>query len=122
VTDFPSVQKVQSFKKTGDIDGTENDDTINPTSGPNNTPYTDLDGDKVDGGDSIDNYIDAKGGNDRVDGGQSNDIIHGGAGNDILQGGAGDDSLDDGDGNHVLDGGTGADTLTRGAGRDEFKV
>jgi Ca2+-binding RTX toxin-like protein len=149
VTDFPSVQKVQSFKKTGDIDGTENDDTINPTSGPNNTPYTDLDGDKVDGDDGNDDYIDAKGGNDIVDGGQGNDIIHGGAGNDILnggvgddtldggsgndslkggngqddlQGGDGDDSLDGGDGNDVLDGGTGADTLTGGAGRDEFKV
>jgi hypothetical protein len=113
VTDFPSVQKVQSFKKTGDIDGTENDDTITPTSGPNNTPYADGDGDNVDGGDGTDDYIDAKGGNDIVDGGQGNDIIHGGTGNDILNGGVGDDTLD---------GGTGADTLTGGAGRDEFKV
>jgi hypothetical protein len=113
VTDFPSVQKVQSFKKTGDIDGTENGDTITPTSGPNNTPYADGDGDNVDGGDGTDDYIDAKGGNDIVDGGQGNDIIHGGTGNDILNGGVGDDTLD---------GGTGADTLTGGAGRDEFKV
>jgi hypothetical protein len=113
VTDFPSAQKVQSFKKTGDIDGTENEDTITPTSGPNNTPYADGDGDNVDGGDGTDDYIDAKGGNDIVDGGQGNDIIHGGTGNDILNGGVGDDTLD---------GGTGADTLTGGAGRDEFKV
>jgi Ca2+-binding RTX toxin-like protein len=121
VTDFPSVQKVQSFKKTGDIDGTENDDTITPTSGPNNTPYADGDGDNVDGGDGTDDYIDAKGGNDIVDGGQGNDIIHGGTGNDILNGGVGDDTLDGGSGNDLLRGDTGNDSLKGGDGQDDLQ-
>ncbi|MBT4229463.1 MAG: hypothetical protein HOD73_05495, partial [Rhodobacteraceae bacterium] len=121
VTDFPSVQKVQSFKKTGDIDGTENDDTITPTSGPNNTPHADGDGDNVDGGDGTDDYIDAKGGNDIVDGGQGNDIIHGGTGNDILNGGVGDDTLDGGSGNDLLRGDTGNDSLKGGDGQDDLQ-
>ena len=121
VTDFPSVQKVQSFKKTGDIDGTENDDTITPTSGPNNTPYADGDGDNVDGGDGTDDYIDAQGGNDIVDGGQGNDIIHGGTGNDILNGGVGDDTLDGGSGNDLLRGDTGNDSLKGGDGQDDLQ-
>ena len=121
VTDFPSVQHAQSFKKTGDVEGTENDDTITPTSGPNNTPYADGDGDKVDGDDGNDDYIDAKGGNDIVDGGQGNDIIDGGTGNDILNGGVGDDALDGGSGNDLLRGDTGNDSLKGGDGQDDLQ-
>ena len=121
VTDSPSVQHKQSFKKTGDVEETENDDTITPTSGPNNTPYADGDGDKVDGDDGNDDYIDAKGGNDIVDGGQGNDIIHGGTGNDILNGGVGDDTLDGGSGNDLLRGDTGNDSLKGGDGQDDLQ-
>jgi len=121
VTDFPSVQHAQSFKKTGDVEGTENDGTITPTSGPNNTPYADGDGDKVDGDDGNDDYIDAKGGNDIVDGGQGNDIIDGGTGNDILNGGVGDDALDGGSGNDLLRGDTGNDSLKGGDGQDDLQ-
>ncbi len=60
-------------------------------------------------GSDLDDFIDGKGGNDRIWGHDGKDTIYGGAGNDTLNGGSGNDGLI---------GGSGADTLNGGAGRD----
>ncbi|WP_093536377.1 calcium-binding protein [Stenotrophomonas rhizophila] len=71
-------------------------------------------------GRSVDDTIDASGGNDTVFGYAGDDILDGGAGNDRLDGGMGDDILDGGAGNDRLDGGSGSDTyrFQLGWGRD----
>ena len=80
------------------ITGTSGDDLMTPTSGLNGTPYTDGDGDQIDGSDGI---------NDSIDGATGNDTIDGGAGNDRIDGGSGDDTF-------VLTGSFGNDTLVGG--------
>ncbi|MBI2806879.1 MAG: hypothetical protein HYX68_18015 [Planctomycetes bacterium] len=60
-------------------------------------------------GDSLDNLLSGRGGNDRIDGGAGNNILLGGGGNDSLTAGAGRD---------LLFGGIGQDTFTAGAGED----
>jgi Ca2+-binding RTX toxin-like protein len=111
----------------GVVDGTGGGDLITPTSGPGGTPYTDPQGDQVDGTDGLNDSIAAAAGNDTVDAGLGNDTVDGGTGNDSLAGGAGDDSLignsgadtlDGGAGNDVLEGGLSDDSLTGGADND----
>lgn len=78
---------------------------------------------------NTDNRINAKGGNDLVEGLGGNDILNGGNGADRLLGGAGRDVLKGGAGGDVLYGGAGADRLwghrgndilTGGTGADTF--
>lgn len=96
-----------------------------------------------------DDYIDARGGNDRVASGAGDDVVYGGAGHDSIDGGTGtdglvgglgddslmggdgadvlfggerNDRLEGGDGRDVLVGGIGNDVLTGGAGRDLFVI
>ena len=89
-------------------------------------------------GDEVAYDVSARGGNDRIIGGESHDIIAGGAGNDRLygrdgmdriDGGAGSDRLYGGDdddvlagglGNDRVYGGDGADALSGGAGNDSL--
>ncbi|GGZ11561.1 calcium-binding protein [Novosphingobium colocasiae] len=57
------------------------------------------------------NDIDAKDGNDRLDGGIGDDFLFGGNGNDTLIGGDGDDELTGGYGADIIQGGNGNDTI-----------
>ncbi|MBI1386678.1 MAG: hypothetical protein GC150_17375, partial [Rhizobiales bacterium] len=66
-------------------------------------------------------WIDAKGGNDRVTGGNGADRLLGGSGADTLLGGVGDDVMEGGAGADRLEGGLGRDLLTGGAGNDTFR-
>jgi Ca2+-binding RTX toxin-like protein len=50
----------------GPVDGTAGDDVMTPTSGPGGTPYTDAQGDQVDGTDGLDDTIFGNGGNDSI--------------------------------------------------------
>ncbi|MBD2088572.1 hypothetical protein H6F67_01645 [Microcoleus sp. FACHB-1515] len=74
---------------------------------------------------SVNNVIDAKGGNDRVFLRDGNDFINGGDGDDTLNGGSGDDTLEGGNGNDSLNGGSGFnsgnDTLNGGSGNDQLQ-
>lgn len=58
-------------------------------------------------------FIDGRGGNDTVIGGDFNDTLRGGDGDDLLEGGAGDDTLV---------GGPGFDTLLGGDGNDRIYI
>ena len=102
----------------GVVNGTSGADRITPTSGPGLTPFTDAQGDQVDGSDSFNDVIDAGAGNDTVNSGSGNDVIVGDTGNDNLTGGIGNDSLYGGDGGDRIDGGTGDDLIEGAAGRD----
>ncbi len=71
--------------------------------------------------------VDAKGGNDKIQGGLGNDILRGGSGVDIIAGGAGNDYLYGGDhddtilgedGNDTIEGGAGVNTIDGGADDD----
>ena len=64
-------------------------------------------------GNSWENSIYRRGGNDK---------IYGEVGNDRLDGGGGNDSLDGGNGSDLLDGRDGKDQLAGSAGADEFVV
>ena len=79
--------------------------------------------------DTVDYFLDGKGGNDRLTGAGGSDMLIGGAGDDALSGnggkdglfgGAGNDTLSGGAGDDVLAGGTGSDTLEGGAGNDTY--
>ena len=70
------------------------------------------------GGDSDDLY--GEEGNDSLLGGTGHDRLLGGTGHDRLFGGEGDDRLDGGSGQDLLLGGEGDDRLTGGAGTDTF--
>lgn len=63
-------------------------------------------------------YIDGRGGDDSLYGGDGNDTVLGGSGNDLISGDAGDDSLLGGDGADTIQGGSGNDTIDGGAGND----
>ncbi|MEM9218389.1 MAG: calcium-binding protein [Cyanobacteria bacterium P01_F01_bin.150] len=67
-----------------------------------------------------DEWIDAKAGNDTVNGGMGMDYIYGGDGDDIVNGDEGDDDLEGGDGNDTLNGGKGNDWLWDDAGDDSL--
>ncbi|MBK1810258.1 hypothetical protein JHL18_06375, partial [Clostridium sp. YIM B02505] len=84
------IAKVKSVV-VPDIDGTENDDTING--------FWDLN-----------NVLRGNGGNDTLNGAGYNDALYGGKGNDKLNGSDGNDVLDGGEGSDSLNGGYGADT------------
>lgn len=58
------------------------------------------------------------GGNDNLDGDQGNDVLLGGAGNDSLYGDRGNDTLYGGPGNDHLSGGADTDSCDGGAGVD----
>ena len=59
-------------------------------------------------------------GDDRIDGGDDADDLYGEEGDDILEGGRGFDRLFGGEGDDRLDGGAGDDLLLGGEGDDEF--
>ena len=87
---------------TGQILGTEGNDTINGTAGK----------DVIDGlgGNDI---INGLAGDDFIRGGAGDDTIDGGAGNDEIYGGAGNDTITDNEGTFgIIDGGIGNDTIT----------
>lgn len=78
-------------------------------------------------GNSGNDIIDARGGNDSlygdagndfIDGGDGADRLYGGTGNDTLLGGAGSDTLYGETGSDFLFGGDGSDVLSGGKGRD----
>ncbi len=88
-----------------DIEGDENDNTLNGTSGA----------DKIDGNGGNDT-ISGSGGNDTITGGSGNDSIDGGSGNDTIYGGDGNDSITGGSGDDIIVGGRGDDTMAAGNG------
>jgi Ca2+-binding RTX toxin-like protein len=65
-------------------------------------------------------YLDGRGGNDRIYGGGGNDTIVGGEGNDRLWGGSGSDRIYGGNGNDIISSGAGADKIWGGSGQDTF--
>ena len=75
--------------------------------------------DRVLGGEG-DDRLDGGDGSDDLYGEEGDDILEGGQGFDRLFGGEGDDRLDGGAGEDVLVGGEGDDALTGGAGADTF--
>lgn len=81
-----------------DIEGDENDNTINGTSDDDN--------------------INGKGGNDTLNGNAGNDTVSGGDGNDSIDGGEGDDTIYGGDGDDTITGGSGEDVIVGGRGDD----
>ena len=123
----PNWLQALGIPPVGPVDGTAGDDVITPTSGPGGTPYTDADGDQVDGTDGLDDTIYGYDGNDSIIAGAGDDLVYGGADNDTILGGtgddtlhgdAGDDSLRGEDGNDLIYGGDGADTIRADAGDD----
>ncbi|WP_299725547.1 Hint domain-containing protein [uncultured Tateyamaria sp.] len=86
-----------------DIEGDENDNTINGTSGSDNI--------RGNGGNDT---LNGSGGDDTVSGGDGNDNIDGGTGNDTVYGGDGDDTITGGAGDDVIVGGRGDDVMTAG--------
>ncbi|MEP4194148.1 MAG: Hint domain-containing protein [Aliishimia sp.] len=75
-----------------DIEGDNNDNTLNGTSGSDS--------------------IKGKGGDDYIDGGSGDDVILGGDGNDTITGGAGQDTIIGGRGNDVMSAGNQSTTDT----------
>ena len=71
-------------------------------------------------GDSRDNHIWGRGGDDKIFGGPGggDDMLYGEGGNDMLFGGMGDDELDGGMGNDTLNGGADEDDFMGGDGDD----
>jgi len=63
-------------------------------------------------------WIDGRGGNDSITGGDLSDMLFGGSGKDTLNGGKGDDMLDGGTGTDSMVGGTGDDIYFVDAGGD----
>ena len=113
------------------ITGTSGDDKINVRAAPENTSRV-----AVNKGVSIFNkadvtsiFVDALGGNDRVEiqaGGPDGTLtvpatVLGGAGNDTLSGASGDDRLVGGDGDDLLLGTKGNDTLLGSNGIDQLQ-
>lgn len=64
--------------------------------------------------------IQARGGNDKANGGDGDDIVSGGGGNDTLRGGEGDDILKGGGGNDRMIGDGGFDIMVGGDGNDRM--
>ncbi|PYB69568.1 beta strand repeat-containing protein, partial [Rhizobium wuzhouense] len=113
-----------------EIDGGKGNDTLQGS---------DIQGDKITGGEGND-LISGLGGDDELFGGKGSDEIWGGAGKDtieggddadklygndgedILRGGAGDDIIDGGAGADRITGDGGADTLIGGGGDDQFFI
>jgi Ca2+-binding RTX toxin-like protein len=119
------------------IDGTNGNDTIRGTNGPDciysfagndrlyglggdDTLVAGAGNDALWGDDGFD-WLAGETGNDTLYGGSGVDTIEGGIGNDRLFGGAGDDDLDGGDGNDQLFGDAGRDYLAGGNGNDTLR-
>ena len=118
--------------ETATIVGTNADDNIRGTDGPD-VIVARRGADRVEalGGDDLvclgpgGTYDGAKtevvlggGGNDRVSGGPGTDHIYGGRGSDLLRGGGGRDRIFGEEGSDLVDGGGGADDLDGGDGDD----
>jgi Ca2+-binding RTX toxin-like protein len=84
----------------GAFDGTDRDDVLVGTAGPNR--------------------INGRGGDDRICSGAGNDVVDGGPGDDTVQAAGGKDLSEGGPGRDVLDGGAGEDRLIGGTGADEL--
>jgi Ca2+-binding RTX toxin-like protein len=105
------VQTINISSFDFDQHGTSSNDTmygIETYALENNTLY----------GHDGDDSIQARAGNDYVDGGNGADYVYGNDGNDTLLGGAGADYVDGGSGNDELIGGSGNDTMYAGSGDD----
>lgn len=89
------------------LEGTEGDDT-------------DFGGTGTLRGSSVADFVDGRGGDDRLEGVEGDDTLAGGSGRDDLIGGPGDDALAGGSGDDYLEGGFGSDTLDGGAGDDRL--
>ncbi len=132
------------LRETADVDFTITDTSL---SGVGTDELVDLEETYLTGGSSANTFdgkafdgrviVNAKGGNDTIDGGvradrllggSGRDLVRGGVGNDVVRGQGGnndtvlgeegDDRLDGGVGNDILDGGPGNDKLTGGTGDD----
>ena len=86
-----------------------------------NFSFSGTDGNQLILNHEIDSQVDARGGRDRVFGGEGNDRIYGGYSADTLYGEEGDDILEGGYGPDQLFGGEGNDRLTGGAFDDGFQ-
>lgn len=89
------------------IVGTNGDDVINGTPGPD--VIAGLNGNDI---------INGAGGDDIICGGNGSDVLDGGTGDDVLEGGNGDDMISGGPGNDRLFGDRGDDVLRGDAGQD----
>jgi Ca2+-binding RTX toxin-like protein len=69
-------------------------------------------------GNALDNFMSARDGGSRLDGGGGDDFLVGGAGSDTLSGGVGDDQFDASAGVDTIDGGAGSDTVW---GLDDYR-
>ncbi len=69
-------------------------------------------------GNSYDDTLSGNDGNDTLSGADGNDVINGGNGNDIINGETGNDTIDGGDGDDIVNGGDGNDTLRPSYGDD----
>jgi PKD repeat protein len=98
--------------------GTDQDDIIYGTSGPDNIYGGN--GSDIIYGDSGDDYIGGGNGEDIIFGEGGNDVIIGGNGRDELYGGEGDDELRGENGSDTLDGGPGADEISGDNGSDSI--
>lgn len=87
--------------------------------GANDSVYGGDDNDTVLGGDGAD-FVSGDAGNDQAYGGAGNDTVAGGSGDDLVDGGQGNDSLTGDDGRDTLYGGDGNDQLTGGDGNDQL--
>jgi Ca2+-binding RTX toxin-like protein len=106
---------------TGQASG-EGNDTISDTENASGSSFAD----SIRGNTGA-NVLNARGGNDAVQGSDGDDTINGGAGADVLNGngandrvtgGTGQDTIRGGGGNDNLNGGPAADTIYGGAGND----
>jgi Ca2+-binding RTX toxin-like protein len=125
--DEPPVSEFTCMGMLATIVGTERNDILNGTRGPDvivglrgNDVINGLGGDDIIcGGLGLDS-INGGDGDDKLLGGNENDLIDGAAGNDLIWGGTGWDRLIGGLGNDTVRGGIGNDRLFGGDGDDSL--
>jgi Ca2+-binding RTX toxin-like protein len=114
IADFSGYGSTRNFSVTlngntnasVDVNGSDNNDTVNGVEGIIGSQGAD-----TIAGDSLGNYLSGQGGDDQLSGNGGADTLLGDAGNDTLSGGSGNDWLAGGSGTDSLDGGSGDDTL-----------
>jgi len=111
-----SAAAVKCDGKTPTITGTNGDDVIDGTDGPD-IIHAKGGNDIIKGGDGKD-IICGGAGDDEIRGGKSGDLLIGGAGNDLIIGGSGHDKARGGKGDDTVDGGKGDDKIKAGGGAD----
>lgn len=107
------------------LNGTNGDDVIVGTDGPNtinggngDDTICGMGGADIINGGNGDDWISGGAGADIINGGTNSDTIYGDEGNDIISGDNAGDFLNGGSGNDIIDGGSGNDLCTNGGGND----